>query len=173
MMGQSRWYVLQVRTGTEENIRIQCEKNIPTTVLECCFIPYYKEQRNIRGIWTTQQKRLFPGYLFAITTNVDALHLHLKKVTGLSKILGTGREIVPLRKDEIQFLQEFGGDEQIVEMSQGIIENEKIIVQYGPLKGKEGYIRRIDRHKRKAYLELELFGRMQRIQVGLEVVAKS
>ena len=38
--------------------------------------------------------------------------------------------------------------------------------------GKEGYIKKVDRHKRKARLELEMFGRMQEIVVGLEIVEK-
>ena len=35
------WYVMQVRAGTEENIRLQCSRKIPREVLERCFIPYY------------------------------------------------------------------------------------------------------------------------------------
>lgn len=37
---------------------------------------------------------------------------------------------------------------------------------------KEGLIRRIDRHKRKTYLELEMFGRMKKVEVGLEIMRK-
>ena len=37
------WYVIQVRTGTEENICLQCTVRIPQTVLERCFLPYYEE----------------------------------------------------------------------------------------------------------------------------------
>ena len=33
------WYVMQVRTGTEENIRCQCQRLISSNVLERCFIP--------------------------------------------------------------------------------------------------------------------------------------
>ena len=39
------WYVVQVRTGTEENIRLQCQANISESVLEGCFIPYYEEKK--------------------------------------------------------------------------------------------------------------------------------
>lgn len=57
-------------------------------------------------------------------------------------------------------------------MSEGIIEGSKVSVNSGPLQGMEGYIRKIDRHKRKAYLEIPFFGRTQNIQVGLEIVEK-
>lgn len=166
------WYVLQVRTGTEENIRIQCRNNISDQVLEECFIPYYEEKKRIRGEWTLQRKVLFPGYIFVISDNIDRLYESLKRVIGLTKLIGTGNEIIPLTEEEKSFMIQFGGEEQIVKMSEGIIEGDQIIVLKGPLKGQEGYIRKIDRHKRKAWMEIPMFGRVQNIEIGLEIVSK-
>lgn len=166
------WYVMQVRTGTEKNICIQCRKDIAEDVLEKCFLPYYEEKRKIRGEWKILKKLLFPGYVFAVTGDKDRLYMQLKKVIGLTKLIGTGREIIPLTEEDVRFLRKFAGEEQIVSMSEGIIEGSKAIVNSGPLMGMEGYIRKIDRHKRKAYLEIPFFGRMQRVQVGLEIVEK-
>lgn len=167
------WYVIQVRTGTEESIRIQCEKNIPEEVLEWCFIPYYEEKKRIRGEWTLQEKILFPGYVFLVTEEINMLYENLRNVIGLTRLIGTGQEIVPLREDEVAFLQRIGGEGQMVEMSEGIIENSQVKILSGPLMGMEGCIRKIDRHKRKAWIEVEMFGRLQLVQVGLEIVSKS
>ena len=166
------WYVVQVRTGTEERIRRQCCQYIPENVLKQCFIPYYEVQKHIRGQWVTQQRVLFPGYVFVITDEMVELHRNLKQVTGLTKLLGIGDEIVPLTEEEVTFLLSMGGEEQIVTMSEGIIEKNRVKVLEGPLQGKEGMIRKIDRHKRKAWLEVPMFGRVQMVQVGLEIVAK-
>ena len=38
--------------------------------------------------------------------------------------------------------------------------------------GMEGLIRKIDRHKRMAYLEVEMFGRMVEMRAGLEIIEK-
>ena len=65
-----------------------------------------------------------------------------KKVTGLTKLLGTGQEVVPLTLPEIEFLQRFGKEDQIVEMSRGIIENDKVTITSGPLKGNEALIKK-------------------------------
>lgn len=167
------WYVIQVRTGTEENIRIQCIRKIPAEVLERCFIPYYEEKKRIQGEWTVQKKVLFPGYVFVVTGKMEKLYQSLKSVDGLTKLIGTGREVVPLTEEEKQFMLDFGGEEQVVPMSEGIIENSVTKILSGPLKGKEGLIRKIDRHKRKARLEVEMFGRKQEIEVGVEIVAKT
>ena len=167
------WYVIQVRTGSEENIRLQCEANIPQDVMERCFIPYYEERRRIRGEWMTLKKILFPGYVFLITEEIDELFYQLKKVIGLTRLLGAGDEIIPLTERERDFLLRFGGENQIVEMSEGIIEQSRIRILSGPLMGMEGQIRKIDRHKRKAWIEVPMFGRMVETQVGLEIVRKN
>ena len=167
------WYVIQVRTGSEENIRLQCEANISQNVMERCFIPYYEERRRIRGEWMTLKKILFPGYVFLITEEIDELFYQLKKVIGLTRLLGAGDEIIPLTERERDFLLRFGGENQIVEMCEGIIEQSRIRILSGPLMGMEGQIRKIDRHKRKAWLEVEMFGRVQRVEVGLEVAMKT
>ena len=166
------WYVVQVRSGTEHNIRIQCNKKIPDTIMERCFIPYYEEKKKQNGTWNTLQKVLFPGYIFMITEDVEKLFFHLKTIEGMTKLIGTGQDIIPLKDEEITFLQRFGGEEQIVSMSEGIIEGTQVIITSGPLMGMEGLIKKIDRHKRKAWLDLELFGRMQRVEVGLEITRK-
>ena len=92
---------------------------------------------------------------------------------GLTRLLGAGDEIIPLTERERDFLLRFGGENQIVEMSEGIIEQSRIRILSGPLMGMEGQIRKIDRHKRKAWLEVEMFGRVQRVEVGLEVAMKT
>lgn len=166
------WYVVQVRTGTEESIRIQCEKQMSGEVLKRCFIPYYEESKRIRGRWTTFEKVLFPGYVFMISEKMERLYDQLHGVIGLTKMIGTGREIVPLREEEIAFMQGIGGENQVVEMSEGVIEQSRVRITSGPLVGMEGLIRKIDRHKRKAWLELPMFGRVQTVQVGVEIVAK-
>lgn len=167
------WYVMQVRSGTEDSIVLQCRAKIKEKeILERCFIPYYEEKKRIREEWIIQKKILFPGYVFVVSENLERLYEALKKVIGLTKLIGTGREIVPLTEEEKKFLLEVGGERQVVEMSEGIIENSQTKILSGPLKGKEGLIKKIDRHKRKAWIEVEMFGRMQTVKVGLEIVSK-
>lgn len=167
------WYVIQVRTGTEESIRAQCDRNVSTAVLERCFIPYYEERKRIRGTWTTQKKVLFPGYVFLISEKLEELYESLKRIIGLTKLIGAGDEILPLKDSEVSLLKRLGGEEQVVGMSEGMIEDSQVRIMSGPLMGMEGYIRKIDRHKRKAWIEVEMFGRLQRVEVGVEIKVKT
>ena len=166
------WFFVLVRSGTEHNIGILSKKKIPDAIMERCFIPYYEEKKKQNGTWNTLQKVLFPGYIFMITEDVEKLFFHLKTIEGMTKLIGTGQDIIPLKEEEITFLKRFGGEEQIVSMSEGIIEGTQVIITSGPLMGMEGLIQKIDRHKRKAWLDLELFGRMQQVEVGLEITRK-
>ena len=74
------WYVIQVRTGSEDNIRLQCEKNISTNILKDCFIPYYEERKHLKGEWRTLKKILFPGYVFLDSEEWERLFMNLKQV---------------------------------------------------------------------------------------------
>ncbi|MCC8044143.1 MAG: antiterminator LoaP [Clostridiales bacterium] len=163
------WYVVQVQTGAEEKIRMQCDSLLSPQVLRQCFIPFYEEQRKLHGEWSTRKKVLFPGYVFMITDQLDELRLSLRKVSRLTKMIGVGDEIIPLTDEEVLFLQGFCGEQQVAEVSQGILEGSQVRILSGPLVGKEALIKKIDYHKRRAYLEVDMFGRRQKIRLGLEV----
>ena len=187
------WYVVQVRAGTEENIVFQCRKKIIernrergeqlasqgmqgaaelSRILERCFVPYYEQKRKYEGAWHTEQRVLFPGYVFLVSEDVERLFHCLKEVQGLTKLVGTGRDIVPLSEEEVHLLRKLGGDEQLVSTSIGVMVKDQIQITEGPLKGLEGCIKRIDRHKRAAWIEVEMMGRTVEARVGLEVVEK-
>ena len=143
--------------------------------MSCRYVP---AQRNpsAASAGISSVGRYLSGALFPIMKkkrNILQENIALRKVIGLTKLLGTGQEIVPLTSDEQKWLLKIGGEGQKVEMSEGIINAGDLRIMEGPLAGMEKYIKRIDRHKRKAYLEVELFGRMVELQVGLEVVGKS
>ena len=167
------WCVLQVRQGSEESVRQQCREKISSDLVKDCYVFYYEEKRRIQGEWVIQEKLLFPGYVFLVTGQASGLSDELARIKGFLKLLETGNEVAALTEEEIAFLTAFGGKERTVEMSEGVIEQSKIRIYSGPLVGKERYIRRIDRHKRRAFLELPMFGQRQRLQVGLEIVSKT
>lgn len=166
------WYVVQVRGGNEDKIACQCRNIIDGKVLERCFVPYYEEQKKYQGTWHTEKKVLFPGYVFMVSGQLTDLYKSLQGIIGMTRLLGTGNEIVPLQQDEIELLKKMGAAEKPLEVSTGIIENGAVVIKEGPLAGLEGYIRKIDRHKRKAWLEIDMFGRTMNMEAGLEIVEK-
>ena len=154
-------------------MRKQCERPVDHHAMERCFIPYQEQLKRYMGQWHKEMMPLFPGYVFADSQDVDLLFEELKRVTGLTKLLGTGSAIVPLTSEEIAILKRLGKEEQIVTISKGLIADNQVKILEGPLKELEGAICKIDRHRRKAWLELVMFGRIQRVEVGLEILEKN
>lgn len=142
--------------------------------LHKCFIPYSKQLHKFCGQWIEKKQVLFPGYVFMISDDPVRLYQALRQIPDLTKMLGKNKEeIFPLSEDEVVFLKSFGEKEQVVDISFGYIEGDQIVVEKGPLKGKEGLIRRIDRHKRIAEIEIEFLGEVRKAKVGLEIVRKN
>lgn len=169
----SRLYVVQVMGGAEERTRRLVLRTIGD-VVDDCFTPLYEAKRAERGQWRTVRKQLLPGYVFIQTSCPDEAALKLKSVPAFTRLLGSnGERFMPLAPDEVAWLNAFTDVEtHVVQMSEGFIEGDRVLVTRGPLKGHELEIKRIDRHKREAELEVPILGRTKRIKVGLEIVSK-
>lgn len=169
-----KWYVIQVRSKAEEKIKKTCEMMISEDVLKEAFIPKNKRLKKMNGHWIEVEEILFSGYVFLVSDHPNELYLELKKVPDLTKMLGhIENEIYPLYDEEVEFLKSFSDEDHVVEVSTGFIENEVVRITQGPLKGKEGIITKIDRHKRMAIIEVELFGKTTQAKVGIEIVSKT
>lgn len=72
-------------------------------MLSHCVLPLYEEKIKYKGQWHIQKKKLFPGYLFLISENLDELHEQLKRVEAMTKLLGAGDDIIALTQNEIDF----------------------------------------------------------------------
>lgn len=168
------WYVIQVRTGLEERTRETCRMLIDKEILLDSFIPRFTKMIKINGKWKKQEEILFRGYVFLITDRINELYQELKKVPDITKLLGNYKDtIYPLTVHEVLFLKNFSDANHLVELSLGYIEGDKIVVTSGPLQGREGLIKKIDRHKRIAYIELEFLGKISKAKVGLEIISKN
>ena len=77
-----------------------------------------------------------------------------------------------MSREDIAMVELLSGKERLMKLSEGYMQDAQVIVIDGPLKGLEGKISRIDRHKRLAWLTVELFGRTIELQAGLEIIRK-
>lgn len=201
MMAEYSWLIARVRVGSEENVRQRCLdylKQTADSIIQDCYVFRYEEQRRVRGEWIVQEKILFPGYVFLVVMPESAeiewlsgaveieqmpgdmkperlkeMEQEICCIKGAIGLLKRDGKPAVMNEEEVQLLRMFDDHGQRVEMSEGVIERSKIKVYSGPLVGKEKYIRKIDRHKRRAFLEMLIFGETKRFQVGLEIVSKN
>ncbi len=166
------WYVIQVQTGREEQIIEEAGKYQVQEYFDNMFAPHCVKKKKYLGQWHTQQEILFPGYLFVISSRPEELYKALKRIPQLTRLLGTGEKWTPMTDEDIEIVELLSGEEHLMKFSEGYIQGDRVTVTRGPLKGLEGSISRIDRHRRLAWLTVELFGRTVELQAGLEVIRK-
>lgn len=173
----SNWFVFRVKTGEEYKA---CEylNRLYNKDESVAFVPQVeiiiKNSQSIRR----ELKPMFPGYVFTDSVLEESIFIDLANryarfYTCVFYLLGDGRGYyAKLSEDEKRFLLEFCNDEYIVEDSKGFIIGDKVYVTCGPLQGRESIIKKIDRHKRRAEIELMWFGDIRRVSVALEIVKK-
>lgn len=165
------WYVVQVYTGREAEIAEQCRTRVAEEGEEV-FIPLVERMTKVRGEWEQVKTRLFPGYVFIETDKPKELYMRLKEIKAMTKLLKTGEEITPLYKEEEEYLKSLQDRDHVVRYSEGYMEGDKLVITSGSLRGYEGKIKKLLRHKRLVVLEVPLLGRDVEVTLGLGIVEK-
>ena len=167
------WYVVQTVGGQEKHVLDLVDRLVGEELIQESFIPQYEVKKRIQGAWKMRTEVLLPGYIFVITDRPGELREALRSVPKFTRLLGNNDVFTPLDDQEVAFINAFTEpDHRVVEFSNGVMEGDEIVVLNGPLMHQTGLIKKLDRHKRLAYLEFEILGRKKTVKVGLEVVRR-
>lgn len=166
-------FVVQVISGQEDRAAALMAK-LAQGAVEDCFVPKREVAHRKSGQWHRILEKLFPGYVFVQTSAPEQVREVLGRVPAFTRMLtSAGDTCLPLAADEVAWINAITNvDTHVMEMSKGVIEGDRVMVTQGPLKGHEALIARIDRHKRLAWVDMDMFGRNKTIRVGLEIVSK-
>ena len=163
------WYVIQTMAGSEEEVRRQAQLLIPEVEFR---ILYRIGSFKFRGEWTTKSLIMFPGYIFVITDDPSSVMMKLRKIEKFARMVKFDDMFIPVSAEEQRILSRMSGDDDTIDTSTGIIEGDRIVVKEGPLIGLESRIKRIDRHKRLAYVEFSMGSRDVEVELGLSIIEK-
>ena len=166
------WVVAQVISGKEEEVRKTCADMLSKDVLEDVFVPRQVRLKKYKGEWRRERRPLYSGYVFMVTRDPEALEKALIKVPGRHRLLKADDIILTVSEEEKAFLRRLGGSENLVDISVGYKEGDRIKILSGPMVGLEGGIIHVDRHKRLVTINVSLFGRSVRTTLGLELTFK-
>ena len=170
------YYVIQVKTGKEQQAIEDILKNKPDDASFDVFAPYRKALRKYKGVMREVVERCFPGYVFVETNDVQRLFKQLYFTPGFQKLLGREADtdnFVPLDKDESRMIDILysASNNRITEISNiEVREGEMIRVLDGPLAGLETQIKKVDLHKRTVTVEYMMCGRLVTSNVGINIV---
>lgn len=168
------WYVIQTRTGQEEEILLFFDRMISGKLYKKCFVPKGEWLKRLGGRWQLKINPLFPGYVFVETDKPDELFLELKAIPKLTKLLSDGAyDFTPLRPDEEAFLRKIMGEkgDYIVRMSTVCMEEDGAAsVTEGILTQFKDDIVRINMRKRFALVRVWMLGQERTVIFGIKLL---
>ncbi len=170
------WYVIQVVASSENDIKKMIESRVKQETLNECYVPMRRMKKKFHGRWNVVEEVLFPGYVFIDTDMCEKFFFEMKKVKRFTKML-SDEEGMPLELglEDLKILDCLRGvndnkDKDIVEISNVFVEDQNVTIKDGPLKGLEGKIKKFDLHKRIAIVEMEFFGEVRKVHLGIDII---
>ena len=163
------WYVIQTYTGNEEKLVEMIRRIVPQKYYGECFAIYAEQ------LWHRQQEnqihvlRLFPGYIFISSDDIEQLFRCLKKVPAMSKIMASDDfSFTPLHKGEAEFLLNIMDKDHIVRLSYVATDGgDHVTYLSGPLERCRNQIRSYRFRKRYAAVRLTLDGQEKEVKLGI------
>ena len=175
----NEWYVIQTMSGKEDILIRYIEEYVDSSVVKECFIPKRERKKKIDGKWRVITEKLFRGYIFVVTGEPVGLFFALKQIPMLSKLLSDGEyTFEKLNNKEVDFISRIGSGrpDHISKISKvefdEYSEGDEVVYIEGDLKSFEGQIKRFDKHRRVAVVEIELFGRKTEVYLEFEFLRK-
>jgi len=173
------WYVLFVRTGLEHKAVDEISRLWRIDGLRP-FVPMHEACFKSFGKDVFEKRRLFPGYVFVesavsgteFSINTYERIARSKYSIRLLRYGGRDNYSFSMNDREREIFAKLYNDKHCVEMSQGFLESDRVVITDGSLVGFESYIKSINSHKMRAVLELELMGSIRLVTVGLQIVEK-
>lgn len=175
-MNKMDWYVLFVLTGKEHKVEKLLKKSLDQNVF-IPFIPLQERLFKISGSIKKEIKPLFPGYVFIESETssqefIKNIKIFISISSDIISILRYADNSFAMRYAERQMLLSLCNEDHCIESSSGIIVGERVHITDGPLKDRESIVRKVNRHKRQAWIEIEFMGEIRLIGVALDVVEK-
>jgi transcriptional antiterminator NusG len=161
------WYAIFVETGYEETVQQYLNYNFADLY---SLIPKRLVPEKKNGKFKKVVKKLFPGYLLIRAELDDTMVQKIKNIPHFIKILGYGAKYAPIPEAEIAIILKLINNEGIIDYSQVFIENSRVQVKEGPLKGLEGLIVKVNKHTRRVKIKLAFLGEARMIEVGIEML---
>lgn len=171
---KKNWFVVQVFRGQEDFFIDRLKGFDEFEVFTPKQVQLLKRKEKLLKVI----KPLFPGYIFVATDNdfTEFMQFYQQFIVihvGCVRLLRYKDDVEALYPHERAFIERFVNKDRIIDSSFGFIEGDRIRIVEGPLIGNESLIKKINRHKRTALIEITLFGEIQAIELSCEIIIKT
>ncbi len=169
------YYAIQVRTRAEEKYMKLFSARNPEALVRFIF-PKKKMKIRRAGTVLDVVTPIFPGYIFVESefSMPYSLYAKLRRTDGFFRFLKRGEAIRPLEGRDLDIINHFVRTGPVAGASQvHFDENDRIVVDEGPLKGLEGSIVKVDKRKGRAKVQLDLYEESFLIDFAFEIIRRS
>lgn len=157
-----KMYVLHTSSGKECSV---CSKLINVGVT--AFVPIEQALIRREGMWSKENRILFPGYVFVCADIVPEVYYCIKKTDGVIRFLGSPPTALSHAEQErIEWL--CNGGKKLEPSVISISETGEITVIDGILKGYESVIKRYNRRQKKVIAEIRIGGKRHTFKLSVE-----
>ena len=157
-----KMYVIHTAAGKECAV---CSELIRSDM--AAFVPIETALIRREGMWTKENRLLFPGYVFLAADIVPDVYYHVKKTDGVIRFLGSPpTALSPSEQSRIEWLCNDG-----LKLEPSLIvvsETGEIKALNGILKGNEQLIRRYNRRQKKVVLDIPISGKRHTVKLSVE-----
>ena len=177
MLKKPEWYVIQVISWTEENVKKSLFQRRESFWLEDYILDVYVPTHDVvsvRSWWVKvkKQKNLLPGYILVqmnVTNEAWYIVRNTQGVTGFIGSSGKGAKPIPLLPQEVDRILNSMGMSR-VDISKDLTEGKKVKIIAGPFKDMMAKIDSVDLKEQKLTVLVDLFGQETSVEVDMQEV---
>ena len=171
---EHRWYAIQTTAGHENKVRLLIQRRITEDLrpaeerqIRQALVPVQEVVEIKSGKKVAVERKLFPGYvLVEMISNQETLHA-INSIQGVIKFVGTGRDPMPLRQDEVNRLLGIEAPVAESEPKEEIpfLHGQVVEIIEGPFTDFSGTVEEVLSDKGKVRVAVSLFGRPTSVEL--------
>lgn len=159
-------YCIFCKTGVEKKIAENINK-VDKNIKALAPIKIVQEKR--RGKWESKERLLLPGYVFLYSE--DEINSEIRnKVSNIYKLLNYEEGLRELMGTDYEYSMWLYRHHGSINSSKVLKEGKKVTVIEGPLLDGVGQIVRLDKHKKRVWIEVDFDGIKRTLSLSAECV---
>ena len=173
---EKEWYVVNTYSGHESKVKEKLEMRASSMGLEdYIFRVVVPEQTEIEykdGVKKEKTKKMFPGYILVEMIMTDEAWFVVRNTPGVTGFIGSsgkGAKPIPLQPEEVDRILGSMGLSRI-DASKELEPGKTVKILNGPFKDMTGKIVSVDMKTQKLNVNIDLFGQVTSVEVGLESI---
>lgn len=174
---EKQWYVVQVYTGQESQIRNLILERIKAEGfgdrIDEVLLPEEQVIEVVRGKKRAAKKRIFPGYLLIRMVLDDETLAFLKRIGKVGGVIGESHRPVPISEDEVEKIRQRmakGEAEPRMEIHYEI--GDMVRIMEGPFANFSGTVQEVLSDRGRVRVMVTIFGRSVPVDVEMTQIEK-